>query len=182
MTQQDPEYERRLYEQNMALAQRMHDQEFEFSQSVGQAAINSGTFAIRTLVIVNGGAAVALLAFVGSLVSGDVEGFLDNLADLTSPIMWFVWGVALASGSVGCAYFTNYSIAASSSKKERVWDHPYVTDTTASKWWYRASAAFQILSVAAGVASLVCFIYGMVDVRDAITALQNQRADYVVFW
>ncbi len=182
MTSQDPEYERRLHEQNMALAQRMHDQEFVFMQSVAKAAVNSGIFALRTLVLINGGAAIALLAFVGGLATIDDAQFRERLADLTAPLLWFVWGVVAATVSIFFGYLTNYCTASGSAKKERIWDHPWVEDTKASRTWEGFSNLFQVLAIVAGAASLWFFVQGMLEIRDVVTFLQVQMLDFRDFW
>jgi len=48
-------------------ARRAHDRARDFELSTNEAAINSGQLAIRTAVLINGGAAVAVLAFLGGL-------------------------------------------------------------------------------------------------------------------
>ncbi len=158
--------ERRL-EREHAIADRMHDREFEFSQSAAQAALSNANFALRTLILINGGAAVAMLAFISSLATRPTV----NLATMTAPLVWFVWGIVSAGFSVCFAYFTNYCIATSSSMKDRIWQHPWVSENSKSERWRKTAVWWQYLAVIAALLSLGLFIKGMLEVREAITLL-----------
>lgn len=161
------------YEQNRALAERAHDQESHFFEEMNERASNNANIALRTLLLINGGAAVTMLAFIGNLVSVDGAQFSNMLADLTSPMLWFVWGVALTVVAIGFAYFTTYCFVAGSYHKGRHYEHPFIRETSASKRWLRAGGVCQIIAILLALASLGFFIYGMRDVRNAISALHN---------
>lgn len=47
---------------------REHDRHFELVSKMAETAVQAGQVTVRTAVIVNGGAAVSILAFVGGLV------------------------------------------------------------------------------------------------------------------
>jgi hypothetical protein len=55
------------------LAERAHDRSDAMLAERQKAAIESANAAIRALLLVNGGAVVALLAFLGTLESSDAE-------------------------------------------------------------------------------------------------------------
>lgn len=166
------EHEKWRHEQNRAAAERAHDVETEFGAKANDAAVASGIHAIRALLVINGGAAIAMLAFIGQ-VTGVAEGkFSSKLSELTAPLSWFALGVALAAAGTAFAYFTNYCTGSASSYRARTFKHPYVQDTAASRWWFRASVAFQVFAVLAGIASLVMFLLGMNEIRDVIQALK----------
>lgn len=48
-----------------------------------------------------------------------------------------------------------------------------VGETKASKRWFKAAVFFQILAVSTAVASLYLFVYGMLEISDVITHLNN---------
>jgi hypothetical protein len=54
---------------NMEEAHRAHDAHTNFYLSVNESAIKSGETALRACLLINGGAAVAILAFIGSVIS-----------------------------------------------------------------------------------------------------------------
>jgi len=121
-------------------------------------------------MLINGGATVSLLAFVGALAGqgkvqfGQLAGFADSLT-------WFASGVALSAVMAAFAYFTNYCIAGSASRMLRNWEHPYLHVTPQSKRWQRVGIIFHGAAIATGLGSLICFICGMISVRSAIVHL-----------
>ena len=166
----NPEHEKWKYEQNRFMAERAHDAEQEFFSKTNAAAITSGNHAIRALIIINGGAAIAMLAFIGQLVSVN-DKLAGKFSDLAAPLSCFAQGAALATLSVMFAYLTNYCIAATSAKKDRHYEHPYIRDTPSSKHWTKAVWLFQFVTIITAAFSLLFFVLGMIEVRDAITLL-----------
>src|ERR1700682_5357755 len=63
--QPPPEMQKWFEEIRREDAQRAHDNIEEFRRSVNEAAIKTGELALRTAILINGGAAIALLGFVG---------------------------------------------------------------------------------------------------------------------
>lgn len=173
MTEQptDPEFARWRWEQDRQIAERYHDRDIEMMQNANDAAINNANAALRALLIINGGAAVTVLAFVGTIISADSDSLMDDLSALTLPIMWFAWGVALTALGMGFAYFTNYCGAASVSHRSFMWEHPYTDDTDESRLWRRFAYGFQIVAALLAFWSLGCFLTGMYQIRAAVSAL-----------
>jgi hypothetical protein len=50
-------------------AHRAHDANKEAATAMNEAAVNTGQLVARTLVLINGGAAAAILAFLASIIS-----------------------------------------------------------------------------------------------------------------
>jgi hypothetical protein len=144
---------------------RAHDGEQDFWKQTNQAAIDSGSLAIKTAFLINGGAAVAMLTFIGGLVGQGRIGDTD-LHSLSNSLMWFAAGVAFAAASTGAAYFTNFYTAASSSSKPRVWEHPYLGKP--EKKWVCLRMLFLYIAVLSGAASLGLFVAGMYKVKTAV--------------
>ena len=61
-------------------ALRAHDRNKEMSTDLRKAATDSANIAIRAMILVNGGAVVALLAFIGSLEAGKGSVAQDKLS------------------------------------------------------------------------------------------------------
>ena len=115
------------YEQKKHDAERAHDQNNEFFHKVNEAAITTGTLAIRMSLLVNGGAAISMLAFIGHLDHAQMVAVAGGLA-------WFAWGAASAIAGIGLAcYLTNYYTSQIAASKEHSWEPPFVRDTAASK-------------------------------------------------
>ena len=102
-------------------AQRAHDKADDFHGYTDKAAIESAQLALRMLMLINGGAAVALLAFAEKMEAAYRGAIADTL-------VWFASGVALAVAGIALAYFTNYFMAGRYSSMTRQWQHPFVTD------------------------------------------------------
>lgn len=160
------------YEQNRTLAERAHDQENTFIHKLNDAAILTGNHTLRALIIINGGAAIALLAFIGHLISVQNGVFSKSLGELTAPLIWFAWGVALATVSMGFSYVTNYSYSSHASRKSKHYQAPYIRETLSSKRWLRFGFIFQIFAVLTAIVSIYLFVSGMVEIRDVIKGLK----------
>lgn len=105
-------------------AERAHDKNTEFFHNVNKAAIETSYVALRTAVLINGGAAVAVLAFLGSLASGNrVQ--ISQLSQMASSLKLFAWGVASAAFAMVTAYLTNYFIASRVVSREPTFSFPY---------------------------------------------------------
>ena len=94
----------------MRAAERAHDTLTDFASKTNTAAIEVANLALRTAMLINGGAAIAVLAFVGSLASRDKVS-LQAITQTAATLIWFATGVAVATLSMGLAYFTNLFIA-----------------------------------------------------------------------
>jgi hypothetical protein len=153
-----------LHEQNQRAAERAHDTSKEVALRVNDAAISAGNLARRMSLLINGGAAAALLTFVGGLPANQKRAVADTL-------VWFASGVAAAAVGLGLAYLTNYTMVMMQGSK--MWHNqpPYVVDGPTTARWKRLNMVFHIAALLAGLASLVLFIVGMLSVRAALTKL-----------
>lgn len=167
----DDEKERERKEQRR-LAERYHDRNLTFLVKNNEDAVNAGNVAMRTLVLINGGAAIALLAFLGSLVS-DNEG--EQLTLLAGPLTWFAWGVAAAAAAMILAYFVSYFSSRGSTARALSYDYPYDLETPASKRWASRETWSHVLALVAAIVSLSLFIYGMFEITDAVGLVSTTR-------
>jgi hypothetical protein len=145
-------------------AHRAHDKLDEIHRYVDQAAITAGQFALRMVLLINGGAAIALLTFVGSLPKEQKRLFANTL-------VWFASGVALAVAALALAYFTNYLMAGLASSRLRTWEYPYVQPGPTTSRYFILNRIFHYAAVIVGLASLAAFVFGMLRVRDALVYL-----------
>lgn len=60
-------------EMHVRAAERAHDDEKEFGSAANSAAVKTAEEAIKAALLINGGSSVAMLAFIGTLVSRDVS-------------------------------------------------------------------------------------------------------------
>jgi hypothetical protein len=162
------DYQKWVHEMKREDAQRDHDRISAFISNTNEAAINNANLALRTAVIINGGAAVSVLAFVGGLVT---KGNLAIVQEVSFALESFAIGVATATLAMGFSYFTHYCITGNAARKELNWEHPYTRDTSASKWYLRAGLTFQAISILLGFGSVVFFLTGMLAVKASFAHL-----------
>jgi hypothetical protein len=81
-------------------AHRAHERETEFGNAANKAAIDSGTLTVRSILLVNGGSCVAILAFIGTLATKDR--FLSAFA---LPLIVFRGGCWFFSSSLRSGVF-----------------------------------------------------------------------------
>ena len=98
-----------LEEKNREDAQRVHNNNRESIIKSNEATVSSGSNAVRAALIINGGAAIALLSFIGGLVGDGKLTIGSQLLSVTEPLRYFAWGVALSAVSMAFGYLTNYS-------------------------------------------------------------------------
>jgi hypothetical protein len=165
------EYHKWLEDNKRQDAHREHDIVREHAIKINEAAATSANQALRTALIINGGAAVAMLAFIGGLVSNGKVLVGTQLATVAAPLIWFAMGVAFAGLATAFAYFTNYSNVGASYSMKRIWEHPWHEETTESKRWLVSYYACLGVSVLAGFTSLGLFVVGMYKVWKAILQL-----------
>lgn len=66
--------------------------------------------ALRGAAIVNGGAAVALLAFIGRIYSGDISILFNPSYAIFYPMLLFIGGLLAAGLASGAAYVAQFSL------------------------------------------------------------------------
>jgi hypothetical protein len=153
-------------------ALRVHDRSRRVSEATDEAIIKAGEMAIRTVMLINGGAAVAVLAFIGALVREDGV-TVKQAAGVSSSLLWFAGGVAAAAWALALSYFTNFCYVRSETSKIFTFDHPYIIDGANTRRWLNWGYAFHLGAIVWGALSLAAFVVGMFDVRNAIVRLAS---------
>jgi hypothetical protein len=142
-------------------AHRAHDKADEFRTYVDQ---ETGELTLRMALLINGGAAVSLLTFVGSLPVGRKHAVADSL-------VWFAIGVVLAVLGIGFAYFTNFSRSELAFRRRGFGSTLIWSPVPATPRYRALKIAFHVLAVLACLGSLAVFICGMLSVRNAFALL-----------
>jgi hypothetical protein len=159
------------YELGQEHALRAHDQYYKFIDQLNEAAVKSGELTFRSTLIINGGAAVALLAFISGLAS---SGKLQptSLASFSVGLMWFACGVVASAFGIGVSYLVNFFQSNAMCSKELNWDHPYIKDTSSSMHWMCARNVALLVAISAALAAIGFFVWGMLDIRNSIQTLK----------
>jgi hypothetical protein len=149
---------------------RVHDRTYRVSEALREATIKAGEVAIKTLMLVNGGAAVSMLAFIGGLV-GQGRVTVKQMTDVSGSLLWFAAGVALAVVALAFSYVTNYAHVGLLRSRIHTWQDPYVKDGPTTSRWGWLSMIFHSCAIAVALFSLAAFVVGMINVRLAIIRL-----------
>ena len=178
-TPMDIDFERlRLQrERDLRFAERAHDQRNNEREKLNDAAVTGGDKALQALMYINGGAAIAMLGFVGAF-AGREKIDLGSIARLAPGLAYFAFGVAFAVGAMGTAYFVNLARAEAFGHDTHTFEHPYCTEQEVAlrlrTWAYR----IQFLAFVLGVCSLWSFLFGAFSVRDFIEKMPKPPAFY----
>lgn len=106
-----------------------------------ESVISTGQNAIRILLTMNGGAAIAVLAFLGHLASINSS----MLTAFATPLKWFTIGVALVGAVAAVTYLTQ------------------VVFSSTRKWLHWIGFGLQVATILCGMASIVVFIFGLIE-------------------
>ena len=168
--QNENEQTKYYYEVNREHAMRAHDLNSRSSFEFTKAAIESANVAIRAMLLVNGGAVIALLAFVGSILSSDVSNII-RIEAMIPPIRIFAFGVGLSALTSALAYLVNMLDSDISNTVELTWKHPFVNDKPKANILRRWRMAFHYLAMTAAFTSICFFFWGVFLVTGAIPEL-----------
>ena len=172
MSEQGPPFEERRYGHDLLRedAHRAHDNSAAFHTYVNQATIESANIALKTLIVINGGAAIAVLTFLGGVASKDKIDFA-NVAPVAYTIRYFAFGVASTLAAMAFSYLTNYFMAGIELSRLKTYTHPYVSDGPTTANQRRWNRLFHFLSVIFAFASLLLFLIGMYAASNNIAHL-----------
>ena len=125
------------------------------------AAIITGQASIRFTALITGVAAVAVLAVIVAIVVSRQGLGISQAHTITHPLMLFAYGIACSGLAYGFAY-ADRRLAAKYLLSEM--EIPYKRPEDYNR-------VFEALAVAAAVASVVLFLLGVNDVRNALATL-----------
>jgi hypothetical protein len=149
-------------------AHRAHDRIDSFNDKLNDATLRSSEVALRACLLVNGGAAVSVLAFIGGLLSKGLIEDPRQLKPVADTLVLFAWGVGLAVLGMGLAYAVNFLAGLYMNSRTPIWVHPWSEPGKNTKRFGVARNSFHALAALVGVASVVFFVCGIFAVRDAV--------------
>ncbi len=118
-----------------------------------KAAIGFGQGAIRALILINGGAAIAVMTFIGNF--GTVQAGL--ISSFSLALLLFSMGVAAAALVAGCSYVTQFFYESSSGGL------------------LKAGIAFHWLAVLSAIVSLALFVWALLTAYHGFEQMQVLR-------
>jgi hypothetical protein len=172
MTEQGPSFEERkwFHEMRREEAHRAFDNSNAFHTYTNKATIESANLALRTLIVINGGAAIAVLTFLGGVASKEKIDF-EKVGNVAHTLRYFAVGVALALAGMAFSYLTNYFMASIESSKTRTYDPPFIADSPKTDLMKKVNGVFHAAAFLSALVSLVLFVAGMYIASDKITNL-----------
>jgi hypothetical protein len=139
------------------------DRQWEFFQTTREAVFKSIDVLLRTIILINGGAAVAILAFIGGLASQSrIQ--IDQLSNVANSLLIFAFGVFAAIVAMAFNYCVLYSTAMHTQSFKK------------HSRWKTAKRVTEIASLFMTAISILLFIYGALTIRDAIVGLSTHSA------
>lgn len=159
-------------------AKRAHDLNRQNYADNRRAAIETSNAVVRVMLLVNGGAVVALLALVSALASGQtVE--LIQIESLIAPVQRFAIGVGMTAVLAALAYLVNMLDADISNSVSLVWKHPYVVDKPIAKRLRSVRTVFHVMALLIGLAVIFVFFWGVWGVADAIRVISKSEVGQI---
>jgi hypothetical protein len=121
-----------------------------------KSVITTAGVAIKSLILINGGAAVALLAFIGHLATSETNQHAAPVHAFAFPLLWFVIGVWTA------ALFAGF-VAAAQKLYSEAYDRAVKNDAQAAqrgRRLQRCANACVVVVIVCGLCSLAAFARG----------------------
>jgi hypothetical protein len=140
-------------EQNEANAKIAHEARHKESLAAITPVITFAVEAMKSAILINGGTAGALLAFVGQKGIQAQPGFGEAFR-------WFAGGLLAAAFATAFSYFAQFFYAAAVRSCENHWKWPYIRPLPAQKRWTRVAGVFHIAGVAATAVSFGAAVRG----------------------
>ena len=155
------------WELNNRAAERAHDRQADYEDAMADTVVKDAWAAIRNLILINGGAAISILTFVGALAA-KANPPQTQLSQISGGLERFAFGVAAATIAAFLSYATNYSYLEAAKASPRSYVRPYVGSVGKTTTLRRVGYAFHILAILFAVGSLVCFVWGVFAVTGAV--------------
>jgi hypothetical protein len=161
-----------LLEMKRQDAQRAFDRWDSQFDILNDAAVKIADSALRAAMLINGGAAVSVLAFIGGIAAKDLI-TVSQLSQVASSLVLFAFGVAAAVVGMGLSYMTHFFGAGRIGSFKRQFEFPYLVEGPTTKRYVRTLAVTHSLAFVSGIASIGFFIAGIYAIRDAIGHLAH---------
>lgn len=134
---------------------------FAQQTTLAESVLSFGLEAIRTSALINGGAAIAVFAFLGSLYGSENGAAASIIRSLHPAAMFFAAGALLSGMASGWAYFAQSNYMSAHDEAELHWQQPYIRHGEAAeraerfgRFWHAMCVAFIVASYSASALGL----------------------------
>lgn len=163
------------FAERLRAAYAAHDRYYSRQASLLTSVIEFSHSALRSAAVLNGGAAIAILAFIGALVTSDRVQSTDFRA-LVDSLTWFGVGVFSSTLATGSAYLAQFFYHWAESKHELTWDHPFVVEMPSRKGYDRVGQTFHATAASLTIASYLLFAWGAAQFTSFASQTLSERA------
>lgn len=132
----------------------------DFALEMFRSVMGFAHHALKTIIIVNGGAAIAVLAFIGNIWSKLQA--VEVARALTFSEAWFAIGVLVGAIATGTTYIAQYFY-------ER-------------KTFYKSAIGFHIVTIILVVGAYVLFAFGIYSIYAALSSQLSKGHSEVMVW
>jgi len=154
------EFDIENYKASLQSSENYRQREHERNLAMFESVIISGQAAVKASLFLNGGAAIALLAFIGHLASSSIAqastDFKLAINGLSTSLSMFAWGALCAVLVAGLTYLTQLLYSNIIGKK---------------CWQYYTGIVFHFLSIVVGILSYIIFSYGVFQAGKTFSSL-----------
>lgn len=170
MSEDEPEQARKIWELNKEAAEREHERSDGTILEVSKAAVTNAETVIRTLILINGGAAISIMTFVGSLAAKPGAP-TTQIAAIAKGLEWFAIGTLAATLTACFAYLSNFLYVSAEQKRARDYTHPFLHETESASRLLSWAKLCHGLAVATVILSLTGFGGGIWFVSGGVAAI-----------
>jgi hypothetical protein len=146
----------------------------EVVKGANTATLDLATHTLKTLVLINGGALVALLAFISAMYPNLAPESMDSrllLKQISWPLVLFAYGLTASALAIAGSYITSYLGVQAMMYRYLANGMPIDERETLAKKRSFWAAIFRWICIALSIASIAFFLCGFHSIRDAITTV-----------
>lgn len=146
-------------EETKAIALRAHADRSAYFHSLHEARLLDARAAVQAALLINGAAATAVLAFLGSVSASTLPHHVPRA--LVWALGGFGIGVFFAACTAVAAYAANHRYAESIGAKRSTWEHPFVEPTPTSNRHETWAARLHLAGYVFVAGTLLAFVSGV---------------------
>jgi hypothetical protein len=161
-----------LHEQTMEEAHRAHDVLRAHRRIFNESMVKSGEVVVRSCLLINGGAAIAILAFLGTVITKDPSSH-KLLADISGGLNDFFFGVGSAVIAMGLTYVDHFLNWMHATSQREVWKPPYIESGDHTAFWGGLKNTVHVATVLLVLVSMGVFVWGLLAVEPAVRGWAN---------
>jgi|GEM_PF-3780407 len=154
---------------NHESALQAHSRHSEEGRAVFTSALNMALEAIRTATAINGGAVIAIFAFLGATFNSDSAQTSAMRLAMVQPAFFFAAGALFSGIASGASYFSQILFSAAHSARNMTWESPFIASNEQSERCERWGDFWRAVAIALVFASYVSLVVGLVFVHSAMT-------------